>query len=782
VAISFVGNALGPTNSTTSFDITLPTTQSGDLLILEFCHRGTGQGTLGGTGGSGWTRKTGITFGSFSVQQYYKICDGSESGDTLSVSGLTNASAGIVTQYRGIDPAAPFDVDPTGESNASGNESHAGITTNTNGAWVCLVVGNSPDLAVTSQSSTSPGALTARAERLSTGGTDASIAHASAAKASAGATGNLTWAQTNAASGSLAYALKPEPVIVTISGAFDSALADADAALSGSVVVVVSGAMAATLEAVDAALAGSVSAAVYAGTFASTLADFASDLSGVVITTGEFASTLEEFDAALAGGVVISGAFATTLSDIEPLVEEDIFAEATNTGSITINDTVTELGQTFDGANRTLISATARMSRLGSSNGSLVCGIWLADENGEPVGDPLEESSRLASSISTSATAQTFDFSGVALEAGQSYIALFYATGTTDFIFRLGSGSGGRALTSGTWGSTLNLTSSITVGAEPSFVGAVTEATVTVSGAFAATLSDATADLAGDVTEPVVTVTGAMASTLADAAMDATGLVIATGALASALEPATMDASGIVIATGSFESTLEAHAASLSGVVLNAGAFETELAAFTADLNGAVQAPTVDGEFAATLAALDAALAGAVINTGAFASSTSVSAAFAGAVADNVVEGAFASSISVDAAFAGSIVGEEPVQEARVGGGGFGYQHDREPAVEIAEVRRPRVIVSGRIAAALEGARGAFSGRVRDVLRLPPRAPELPTIRDSRITKTEPVVEAAPELRPEVDEFGELLEALEACNAAALDGVTLRVSRRKLNA
>ena len=77
------------------------------------------------------------------------------------------------------------------------------------GAWVVLVVVNSPDLAVTPQTCTSPGALTARAERLSTGGTDTSIAHASAEKATAGATGAFTWAQTNAASGSWAYAIRP---------------------------------------------------------------------------------------------------------------------------------------------------------------------------------------------------------------------------------------------------------------------------------------------------------------------------------------------------------------------------------------------------------------------------------------------------------------------------------------------------------------------------------------------------------------------------------------------
>ena len=49
MAISFIANALGGTTTTTSFTITLPTTQLGDILILEYVHRGTANGTLGGT-------------------------------------------------------------------------------------------------------------------------------------------------------------------------------------------------------------------------------------------------------------------------------------------------------------------------------------------------------------------------------------------------------------------------------------------------------------------------------------------------------------------------------------------------------------------------------------------------------------------------------------------------------------------------------------------------------------------------------------------------------------
>lgn len=214
MAISFVANALGASNSTTSFSITLPTTQAGDIIILEYTHRGTGDATLGGTySGGAFTEKHDQQYNgsTFSAKTLWSRATGNHSGQTVTGSGLTNSCAAIITIYRGAlasgDPLA--DATIVGEQNASGNETQAEITTNTNGAWVVLVVANSPDVAVTSQTCTSPGALTARAERLSTGGTDTSIAHASAEKATAGATGSFTWSQTDGASGSWAYAIIP---------------------------------------------------------------------------------------------------------------------------------------------------------------------------------------------------------------------------------------------------------------------------------------------------------------------------------------------------------------------------------------------------------------------------------------------------------------------------------------------------------------------------------------------------------------------------------------------
>lgn len=219
MAITFVNNALGGTATTTSFSITLPATQDGDIIILEYTHRATGDGTIGGTyTGPAFTEKHDQQYATstFSGKTLYSRATGNHSGQTVTGSGLTDSCAAIVTVYRGCledgDPLA--DATIVGEQNASGNETQAQITTTSPGAWVVLIVVNSPDLAVTAQTCTSPGTLTARAERLSTGGTDTSIAHASAEKATAGATGALTWSQTDAASGSWAYALIPSRVVV----------------------------------------------------------------------------------------------------------------------------------------------------------------------------------------------------------------------------------------------------------------------------------------------------------------------------------------------------------------------------------------------------------------------------------------------------------------------------------------------------------------------------------------------------------------------------------------
>jgi hypothetical protein len=216
VAVTFVANALGSNAATTSFSITLPATASGDIIILEYTHRGTGDATLGGTySGPAFAEKHDQQYATstFSGKTCWSRATGDHSGQTVTGSGLTNSCAAIVTVYRGAvasgDPLA--DATIVGEQNASANETQAGITTATNGCYVVLVVVNSPDVSVTSPTMNGLAAMTNRAELLSTGGTDTSIMHADIEKYNAGATGSFTWAQTDGAGGSWAYAIEPEP-------------------------------------------------------------------------------------------------------------------------------------------------------------------------------------------------------------------------------------------------------------------------------------------------------------------------------------------------------------------------------------------------------------------------------------------------------------------------------------------------------------------------------------------------------------------------------------------
>src|SRR3990172_6107083 len=142
MAVSFIANALGGTTTTTSFSITLPTTVAGDILILEFSHRGTGNGTIGGTsvttGGLTWTLKHSQLFASsaFSGKTYWTRATGDHATQTVTGSSLENSCAAILTQYRGAvasgDPLA--DATIVGEQNASTDETQAQITTATNRA------------------------------------------------------------------------------------------------------------------------------------------------------------------------------------------------------------------------------------------------------------------------------------------------------------------------------------------------------------------------------------------------------------------------------------------------------------------------------------------------------------------------------------------------------------------------------------------------------------------------------------------------------------------------
>ena len=401
MAISFISNALGATNSTTSFSITLPATAAGDIIILEFAHRGTGNGTIGGTySGPAFTLKHSQLFASsaFSGKTYYSRATGNHTGETVTGSSLTNSCAAIVTVYRGCvgvgDPLA--DATVVGEENASGNETQAQITTATDGAWVVLVVVNSPDLAVSTQSSTSPGTLTERAERLSTGGTDSSISHASAEKATAGGTGALTWAQTDAASGSWGYAIQPAaaqnvtvtPGVVALATAAFAPVVTATANIVATIGVaaltaalfactvttprlVTPAALAhATTAFAPTVMVGTPNITVTPGTLSLTTSTFAPTIQlPKLVTPGQLAQTLTSFAPTVGIGVKVTPAtLALTTSPFAPTVVNPqsaipttlalataTFAPSVTTGKLVVIDTL-QLGGGGSGTGLVIIN------------------------------------------------------------------------------------------------------------------------------------------------------------------------------------------------------------------------------------------------------------------------------------------------------------------------------------------------------------------------------------------------------------------------------------------
>jgi len=203
------------TDPTNSFSITLPTTQPNDTLTVDVVHMGTAEPTLGGTsvttGGLTWTKEHAQPWDG-TVKRlitYSTVATGDHSGQTVTASGLTNSCSASLNQYRGGDPADPLGAATiVGEANTIGDETQAEITTDVDGAWVVLVVGNI-GRNVTDMACTSPGALTERSEADSNGGIGSRVTHASLEKATAGATGAFTWSQFDEVHGSIAYAIKP---------------------------------------------------------------------------------------------------------------------------------------------------------------------------------------------------------------------------------------------------------------------------------------------------------------------------------------------------------------------------------------------------------------------------------------------------------------------------------------------------------------------------------------------------------------------------------------------
>jgi formylmethanofuran dehydrogenase subunit C len=315
MAIALRGAAAVPAgNPTTNFTVTVPATSADDLLFLAVTSRdSTGAGTLSvtdnDTGGNTWTKIANST--DHKATLWYKRATSGTAAKTVTLNNAVGSCSGVLKCFSGADTGATPYTNVAVETNASTDETHAGITPANADSMVCCSVHNyNNDNAVTSLSFATLGATT-MTEKLSTGGNDCATAYGHALQSGGpAATGNLTWAQTDGTTYSIVWAIKV--LVPPISGTLTKTLAALTVVAAGTVAV--TGASAKTLGTLTSASAGTVpvvgSATKTLGTLTASSAGTVADQSA----SGTLAQTLGSLTLASAGDVDVAGALARTLA------------------------------------------------------------------------------------------------------------------------------------------------------------------------------------------------------------------------------------------------------------------------------------------------------------------------------------------------------------------------------------------------------------------------------------------------------------------------------------
>jgi hypothetical protein len=202
-------------NLTTGFTLVINSgVQANDICVIGITNRdGTGNPTCTDNEGAGsWTRITtqsATTNGSISI--WWKRASANTASKTITVGSCVGSASGVVMPFRGASLASsPFGT-PVGEANASGNETQAEITTARAGSMVIHLVGctSNDTLAPGNRTATTPSTITEDSEGVSSGGSDCSLSFASDIRSAAGATGAISWSQTDGTGASLAIELLP---------------------------------------------------------------------------------------------------------------------------------------------------------------------------------------------------------------------------------------------------------------------------------------------------------------------------------------------------------------------------------------------------------------------------------------------------------------------------------------------------------------------------------------------------------------------------------------------
>ena len=213
VALRGTASTHSPANATTSFTITIPAAAAADdVLFLAVNSRdSTGAGSLSvadnDTGGNSWAKIGNSTDHKGTL--WYKRATSGSASKTVTVSNTVGSASGVLKAFSGAETSGNPYTDVVVEDNASGDEGHAAFTPTNADSMVCAVVYNPDNITIASFAFVTLGALT-NTHAESAGGLDSACDFGHALQSGGPSdTGGLGWTQTNLATKSITWAIKP---------------------------------------------------------------------------------------------------------------------------------------------------------------------------------------------------------------------------------------------------------------------------------------------------------------------------------------------------------------------------------------------------------------------------------------------------------------------------------------------------------------------------------------------------------------------------------------------
>ena len=191
---------------------------AGDIAILVVQSSNEAITTPAG----GWTQVanslqgtgTAATAGAVRVGAYWKLCNGTENGTTVTVNDTGNHTVAQILIYRGCETTSPIDVTAGGvKAAASTTSTNPSVTTTVADTMIVLISGTANDANSTANFSAwtnaNLGSLTERIDRSVNTGTGGGFGVADGTFVGPGATGTTTATMTSARSAYITIALKP---------------------------------------------------------------------------------------------------------------------------------------------------------------------------------------------------------------------------------------------------------------------------------------------------------------------------------------------------------------------------------------------------------------------------------------------------------------------------------------------------------------------------------------------------------------------------------------------